>query len=392
MQYRKDLKSGNSLSALGFGCMRLPGNFGMPDYAKSEKLFLDAIDMGINYFDTAYLYPGSEAILGDFLTKNKVRERFYIATKLPQVLCKATSDFDKYLSEQLKRLKTDYIDYYLIHNISSLKQWEGLLEMGIGPWIEAKKEAGVVRQIGFSYHGPSHDFLEILETWDWDFCQIQYNYININYQAGITGLKRAAQKGLPVIIMEPLLGGRLASSLPAKAQTVFKTANPNRSYAAWALKWLWNQPEVTVILSGMNHADQVEDNISTASSTPPESLSEEEIGAIESVIKIFNDSYKIPCTGCNYCMPCPKKINIPAAFTAYNASYSINKWDGIKQYMLSCGVMSDNPHYASSCVKCGKCEQHCPQGIQIRDSLELVTGRLDSFLYKTGAKVIKKIM
>lgn len=251
MQYRIDPKSGNKLSILGFGCMRFPRNLDKIDMAKTEKLITAAVDKGINYFDTAYIYGGSEKALGEVLHKNQLRENVYIATKLPLAKCKSYEDFDKLFNEQLRRLRTDYFDYYFMHNLSDTKMWQKLCDMGIEDWIEKKKESRQVRQVGFSFHGAQKEFLALLDLYEWDFCQIQYNYINTDHQAGTAGLKRAAQKGLPVIIMEPLLGGALANSLPKKVQALFEKANHSRSPVEWALRWLWNQPEVTVVLSGI---------------------------------------------------------------------------------------------------------------------------------------------
>lgn len=390
MQYREDPRSGNKISILGFGCMRLPGGLARVDIQKTEKLFLEAIDKGVNYFDTAYLYPGSESALGEIFTKNNIREKIFIATKLPQTQCTSYEDFDKYFTTQLKRLKTTYIDYYFMHNISKFEQWQNLCDLGIKDWIKEKQETGQIKQIGFSFHGPSRDFELLLDAYDWDFCQIQYNYINIHYQAGVTGLKKAHEKGLPVFIMEPLLGGKLATGLPSKAVEAFEKAEGQYSNVGWALRWLWNQPEVTMVLSGMNELDQLDENIGLANQARENMLTSDEESIIQKVIKIFNDSYKIPCTGCNYCMPCPKGINIPACFTAYNSSYAFNRMTGFNHYVLSTAAISKKPHYAGDCIKCGKCESHCPQKIKIRDSLEDVTKRLEPFWLRMGLSVYRK--
>jgi predicted aldo/keto reductase-like oxidoreductase len=356
--------------------MRLPGNFGRIDIAKSEQLILKAIEGGVNYFDTAYLYPGSEEALGRILESNGLRDKVHIATKLPQSIGIKTEDFDKFFYILKKRLRTDYIDYYLMHNITSYKQWQALVEQGIEDWIAKKKANGEIRQIGFSFHGQRDEFPEIIDAYDWDFVQIQYNYINTNYQAGAKGLKKAAEKGLSVIIMEPLLGGKLATGLPKEAAALFKKADPESTPVSWALRWLWNHSEVTVLLSGMNDPSQLEENLRLADASAPGMLSTEEIQTVEKVVKVFNESYKIPCTGCNYCMPCPKKINIPGFFSAYNASYAIGRSTGIMQYMTSSDALGKESHFASDCIECGKCEKHCPQGIKIRNELKAVKRRL----------------
>lgn len=393
MQYRENKSNNNQLSILGFGCMRFPSSRGRIDVGKTEKLLLHAFENGINYFDTAYLYPGSEEVLGEILEKHHLREKIHIATKLPQIMCKSKSDFDKYFETEKKRLRTNYIDYYLMHNIASFKQWEILVENGIKEWIAAKKASGEIRQIGFSFHGSLHDFPKLLEAFDWDFVQIQYNYINTNYQAGKRGLELAAKKGLPVIIMEPLLGGKLATGLSKEAKNIFMKEDPNSTPVSWALRWIWNHPEVTVILSGMNEMTQLEENLKLADCSTPGMLTDSELETIDKVVEVFNKSYKIPCTGCNYCMPCPRKINIPACFAAYNASFAVDKSTGILQYITSTNGLSNDSHFVSDCVECGKCESHCPQGIKIRKELKTVKRRLQlpgmKFILSIVSKVIR---
>lgn len=392
MQYRVDNRSGNKISALGFGCMRLPQTRGKIHLEKTEQLFLEAIDKGVNYFDTAYIYNGSEVAIGEIFEKNNLREKVFIATKLPLMLCKTTADFDKFFEAHLKRLRTDYIDYYFMHMLTSPEQWKGLCDLGIVEWIEGKKKKGQIKQVGFSFHGTREDFIQLVDVYDWDFCQIQYNYININYQAGITGLKYAASKGLPVFIMEPLLGGKLANSLPQKALDVMNKTVEKRTPVDWALRWIWNHEEVTMLLSGMNESAQIEENIQIAESALPGKMTEEENETIQKVIEVFNDSYKIPCTGCNYCMPCPQNIDIPGCFAAYNGSYSM-KWSfGMMQYVTNSGAVSKTPSLASNCVKCGKCEKHCPQNIPIRNSLKEVSKRLEPFGFKTLLSIARFFM
>jgi len=391
MQYREDKKTGNKISILGFGCMRLPSTRGRIDISKTEELFKEAIDKGINYFDTAYLYPGSEAAIGQIFEKNNLRQKVMIATKLPIMMCKKTSDFDKYFNIELERLKTTYVDYYFMHMVTSPAQWKTLCDLGIEAWIEEKKKKGQIKQIGFSFHGKRDDFIKLVDMYDWGFCQIQYNYINTNYQAGVTGLKYAFKKGLPVFIMEPLLGGRLANGIPKKAIEVMKQANDSMTPVGWALKWIWNQPEVTMLLSGMNEFDQLRENIELAESSVPGMWTSNEEETINQVVEIFNESYKIPCTGCNYCMPCPQHIDIPGCFAAYNASYSM-KWSlGMGQYILNTGAIHV-PAYASACIKCGKCEKHCPQNIPIRDSLDRVKKRMEPFWFKPAMSIARKFI
>lgn len=383
MQYRIDKKSGNKLSILGFSCARLPNDSLKIDVEKSENLIIEAIGKGINYFDTAYVYPESEVILGQILQKYNLRERVYIATKLPLMLSHSYGDFDECFNIQLERLGTNYIDYYLMHVLNDSEQWGELCGLGIEKWINEKKASGQIKHIGFSFHGQRDDFTTLLDVYDWDFCQIQYNYININYQAGISGLKKASAKGLPVFVTEPLLGGKLATSLPEDALDVFEEADSSISPASWALRWLWNQPEVTIVLSCMSSSAELDENLDTAKVSSPNMLSEKELSTIDEVIEIFNESYKIPCTGCNHCMPCPQKINIPACFLAYNSSYAINMIAGLQQHIQS----SNSTGYAGDCIKCGKCEQLCPQKIRIIESLELVTDRMEPFWYRTAVSL-----
>jgi predicted aldo/keto reductase-like oxidoreductase len=394
MQYRTDPKSGNELSTLGMGCMRLPRGFAARiDADKTEKLVLSAMDRGVNYFDTAYIYGGSESVLGGILHKHGARERVFIATKLPFQQCRRKEDFDRLFNRQLERLKTSYIDYYLIHNISDVSLWEGLRAIGIEEWVAEKKAAGKIRQIGFSFHGAQGGFMSLLDCYDWDFCQIQYNYADENYQAGRAGLKKAHEKGLPVIVMEPLLGGSLATGMPAKAMKHFKAVDKGMSAAAWALRWLWDQPEVTVVLSGMNHMAQLSENAETAESAKPGSLSERERAAFAPALKAYREAYKIMCTGCNYCAPCPRGVNISGCFAAYNMSYAVGFIAGVQQYITSTGASNPEKCYSGRrCVKCGECERKCPQRIEIIRMLEIVTRRMEPFVcFKVAVKVVRFI-
>lgn len=389
MQYRVDERTGNKLSVLGFGCMRFPRGISGIDMKKSEQMVLRAIREGVNYFDTAYLYGGSEVALGKILADNRLREEVLIATKLPIANCTKHEDFDHFFTIQLERLQTDYIDYYLMHNINSLKQWKQLCDWGIEDWIKQQQEAGKVRQVGFSFHGSSDEFLKVLEARDWDFCQIQYNYSDENYQAGVVGLRRAAEKKMPIIIMEPLLGGKLATGLPKRAEQIFRNINPDITPAAWGLRWLLNQPEVTVILSGMSADEQVKDNLQTAEASSVNMLTEEEMNAYEEVVEIIKETYKVPCTGCDYCAPCPQGINISGCFAAYNNSYSLGQVTGMLQYITSTAANRSGDHLASSCIGCRKCEKHCPQDIAISESLVDVAKRMEPFYFKIAMSVMR---
>lgn len=392
MLYREDKRDGKSLSALGFGCMRLPGRMGAIDKEKTELLILQAIEAGVNYFDTAYLYPGSEATLGEIMERDGLRDMIYIATKLPHSKVRKREDLDRLFNTSLDRLRTDHVDYYLIHNVSTVEQWQRIAELGAVEWIEQKKKEGAIGQIGFSFHGAAPEFDKMLDAYDWDFVQIQYNYVNEHYQAGRDGLQKAAERGLSVIVMEPLLGGRLADKLPAEASRVLEKADPRLGNVGWALKWLWDQPEVTVVLSGMNSEQQLQDNCRVASEVEPGSMTPEDYAVIEQAHAIFSEAFRIPCTGCNYCLPCPSGISIPAMFAAYNESFSVNRVTGIMQYITGSGAPDpENVHFATDCVECGACMKKCPQHIAIPDELKKVARRLQPPGTRAALRVYSRI-
>jgi len=284
MQYRED-RYGNRLSVLGFGCMRFTKKGNSIDIEKAEKEILAAYDAGVNYFDSAYIYPGSEEAIGQIFEKNGIRERVNIATKLPQYMIGSRAALDKYFNEQLARLRTDYIDYYLMHHMTDVAMWESLKKADIVNWIAEKKASGAIRNIGFSYHGNTDNFLKILNDYDWDFCQIQYNYLDEVAQAGRAGLMAAAEKGMAVIIMEPLRGGKLVNMLPQGALDVMKKSGRGWSPAEWGLRWLYDQKEVTVVLSGMNSLEMVEENCRVASEAEAGHLTREDFSTLEEVKK-----------------------------------------------------------------------------------------------------------
>lgn len=368
MQYRIDPKTGARISALGLGCMRFPRTpLGTPDASAARAIISRAVELGVNYLDTAYLYPGNEACVGAALEELGLREQVLLATKLPHASCRVPEDFDRFFQTQLKRLRTDRIDYYLLHNITGFEQWERLRTLGIEAWIARQKAAGRVGAIGFSYHGSAGDFPRLLDAFDWDFCQIQYNYANETYQAGTAGLHAATERGLAVFVMEPLLGGRLADKLPDAARRVLDDAGSERltTPAAWGLSWVWNHPGVTMLLSGMASPAMVEENAAVAEGALPGSMTPAELDAIARVLAVFERSNRVPCTGCNYCMPCPKGVNIPGCFAAYNASYAHGWFTGISQYMTASAIRTGSPKLASACVSCGACARKCPQHIDI---------------------------
>jgi len=386
MQYRIDPKSGNRLSALGFGCMRFPSNA-----ALREELVTAAVKAGINYFDTAYGYPGSETALGSILKKHCLREKVYIADKLPHYKCKSPEDIEKLFAESLSRLQTDYIDYYLIHNIGSHDVWERLMGLGIAEWIAEKKAKGIIREIGFSFHGKAVAFLPLLEAYNWDFCQIQYNYMNENYQAGTAGLKAIHKRGMAAVIMEPLLGGRLAQNLPKAAKDLFDKSAPDHTPAAWGFKWLYDKPEVTVVLSGMNAMEQLSENLDIVGNSPVYLLSDEERAVYGKVYGAISEAYKIPCTGCNYCMPCPHGVDIPTCFSCYNDRAIEGKLAAKRKYLMQTSMKTQSLQ-ASLCLKCGQCEQLCPQNIAISEELSRVAKTLEGIYYRPLSFVMKKFM
>lgn len=388
MLYRND-RYGNPISILGYGCMRFTTKGGSIDIDKAEKEIMAAYEAGVNYYDTAYVYPGSEAALGVILERNNIREKINIATKLPQYLVKNRESLDKYFDEELKRLKTDYIDYYLMHHMTAINQWDKLEQLGIRDWIKEKKESGQIRNIGFSYHGNTEDFIGILDSYDWDFCQIQYNYVDEHTQAGLKGLRHAAEKGIPVVIMEPLRGGKLVNLLPEKAKKEIAASPKGYTNAELGLRWLWNQPEVTCVLSGMNSTEMVAENCRIASDAEAGSFDEDDFALIEKVKEAIRETEKVGCTGCRYCMPCPKGVDIPALFRSYNMTSLEGKSHARFEYAQTVGLKSE-PAFATQCIECGKCEQHCPQNIPIRRMLKEADRVVRPWPYKVGINIVRK--
>ena len=393
MQYRVNPKTGDRISALGLGCMRFPGyQLGRPDQRAAEAIIARAVEQGVNYLDTAYLYPGNEACVGLALERLRLRDRVLLATKLPHASCKKPGDFDRFLDEQLRRLRADHVDYYLIHNITSPAQWERVCALGIEDWIARQKASGRIRRIGFSFHGASADFPVLLDAYPWDFCQIQYNYANERYQAGTAGLRAAAERGLAVFVMEPLLGGRLAGKLPDRARRILDRAADSdlATPADWALAWVWDHPEVTMLLSGMGSPEEVDANAARASRTLPGSLTPAQHATIAQVVEEFERANRVPCTGCGYCMPCPHGVNIPGAFAAYNASYAYSWFTGMQQYFTASAVRTEEPRLVSNCVRCGACARHCPQQIDIPARLDDVRRRLQPGPINTALKLLSR--
>jgi predicted aldo/keto reductase-like oxidoreductase len=313
-----------------------------------------------------------------------------IATKLPQYLIKGRGAIDRYFDEQLSRLRTDRIDYYLMHMLTDVAAWEKLCRLGIEDWVAEKKAAGQIRNIGFSFHGNTEGFLEILDAYDWDFCQIQYNYLDEHAQAGRRGLMAAAERGIPVVIMEPLRGGKLVNNLPENAKKMMADHKTGYTPAQWALRWLWDQPEVTVVLSGMNTAEMIAENVETASSCQIGEFGEEEQAMRSLVVREINAKMKVGCTGCGYCMPCPKGVDIPGTFAAYNRRYQEGWFAALREHFMGTALRKQSSA-AYNCVGCGKCEQHCPQGIEIRKQLKAASKKLEGPVYRVAKGVAKVI-
>lgn len=383
MQYRAD-KYGNPLSVLGFGCLRFPQKMGRIDMEETEKQLMAAIEGGVNYLDTAYVYGGSEAAVGEILEKNNARDRVNIATKLPHYLIKSREGLEKLFQEELKRLRTDRVEYYLMHMLTDPATWNRLKDLGIEEWLEEKKRSGAIGQVGFSYHGNSAVFCQLVDAYDWDFCQIQYNYLDEHTQAGRKGLQYAHSKGLPVIIMEPLRGGRLVNHLPEKARELIGSSG--YTPAELALRWLWDQKEVTVVLSGMNSMEMVQENMRVASQARVGELEEHHQVLLQEVVQTINAAMKVGCTGCGYCVPCPKGVDIPGTFAAYNRYYNDGKFVALKEYFM-CTTLRKNSAAASQCIGCGKCEKHCPQNLPIREKLRDAQKTLENPVFKIARKV-----
>jgi predicted aldo/keto reductase-like oxidoreductase len=377
MLYRKIGKTGVEVSVLGFGCMRLPilnGNVEQIDEKLATEMIEYAIDNGVNYFDTAFPYHSSaftkggmsEVFVGKALKNH--RNKINLATKLPTWLLNSSDDMDRLLDLQLERLQTDHIDFYLLHRLQ-VSTWDIVKKYNAFKFLEAAIGDGRIKYAGFSFHDEFPIFKEIVDAYDWSFCQIQYNYMDENYQAGKAGLKYAGDKGIGVIIMEPLRGGGLANNVPPDIEKVWDKAVIKRSPVEWALRFIWNNPEVSTVLSGMTQMQHVVDNVQFANEGYADSLTKQELEIIDEVKSIYQTRYKVNCTACQYCMPCPKGVNIPVNFSHLN-NLALYKNTTMAKYQYD--IFVSDPQKAKSCVECGKCEEKCPQNIAIRESLKEV--------------------
>lgn len=380
MLYRKFPRCNHELSILGFGCMRLPPEPGQPaggkiDVPQAIRLIRTAIDAGVNYIDTAYPYHNgeSEVVVGQALADG-YREKVFIATKLPSWLITSREDMDRYLNEQLDRLQTDHIDFYLLHGLGA-ETWENLSRLGVLEFLDSARADGRIRHPGFSFHDQFSVFKNIVDSYPWTFAQIQYNYTDEQNQAGTQGLHYAAEQGLGIVVMEPLRGGLLSGDVPAIHQHL-TDAPVRRTPSEWGLRWVWNHPEVTVVLSGMNTMEQVTENLAVAEQGVANSLSAGELAVIEKMRDTFASRVKIPCTGCRYCMPCENGVDIPSCFMYYNQAYTYEakeKAAGVYLWALNGSFSGGVPGYASACVQCGECEEKCPQHFPIREYLQDVS-------------------
>ena len=381
MLYRSFGKTKEKVSVLGFGCMRLPVIGDDPTCIDEEaaiEMVRYSIDNGVNVLDTAYPYHGlgldqagaSEPFVAKVL-KDGYREKVKIATKLPSWMIKTREDMDMYLDQQLKRLEVDCIDFYMVHGINK-HYWKQFKQLGFDEFLDGAISDGRIKHAGFSFHHRIELFKEVVDHYDWSFCLIQYNYLDEDYQAGKEGLEYAYKKGLGIAVMEPLRGGQLASNMPKKVQEIFDKSGVKRTPAEWALRWVWNHPEVSVVLSGMGTMDELKENLKIAEEAHPNSLTETELKTVDEAKTIFETKLKINCTSCGYCLPCPSGVNIPENFQKYNDYYLFGSPEEKDSYKFSYDALIMENERASSCTECGICEGHCTQDIKIIQELKRV--------------------
>jgi len=393
MLYRKIPENGDELSILGFGCMRLPLKDGKIDEERATQQIRYAIDRGVNYIDTAWPYHTgeSEPFLGRALADG-YRKKVKLATKLPSWTVKSREDMDRILNAQLERLRTDHIDYYLVHGLVGTL-WDKMEKLDVLDFLDRAREDGRIINAGFSFHGSVNDFKRIVDTYPWVFCQIQYNFLDEKNQAGTEGLEYAASKGLGIIVMEPLRGGKLTNPIPHAVQDIWNEASVKRTPAEWALRWIWNHPEVTVVLSGMNEEFHIEENLRVANEAYPNSLTAAELQLVKKVEQKYRELMKTGCTGCRYCIPCPAGVDIPSCFEIYDNFYlSGNEKEAKLMYAAKPGgiIRGDVPGYASQCVQCGQCLEKCPQHLDIPSLLEAVAEEFEGKDFKGWRLIAKK--
>ena len=394
MQYRKVPKTGDELSVLGYGCMRFPERMKTINEKLAETQMLKAMDRGVNYYDTAWPYHNgkSEPFLGKVLYRNRRRDKVRLATKLPHWMAASSGDMMEILDRQLTRLKTDRIDYYLLHCLTG-PFWQEALAKGVLEFLDRALTSGKILNAGFSYHGLSEDFITIVDAYDWTFCQIQYNFLDTQNQAGTAGLEYAASKDLAVIIMEPLRGGNLAKTPPPEVAGIWRQAPQKRTPVDWSLSWIWDHPEVTVILSGMNDDRHIDENLQLADRAVPHGFSDREKETVARAAKTFRRVMRVGCTGCQYCMPCPAGVNIPGCFDLYNSKHAFkDKSAGLMYLFQNGGLVMDTISLASRCVNCGKCLEKCPQILPIPDLLKEVADDMEGIMTKPLVWLGRKLM
>ncbi len=391
MLYRENSKNGDKISILGYGGMRFPTRGGRIDEKKAREQLIGAIESGVNYIDTAYPYHNgaSESFIGNVL-KEGYRDRVKIATKLPPWSVNVGEDMTRIFNDQLKKLQVECIDYYLLHALNK-DSWEKMKKLNVLEFLDNLKVEGKVKNVGFSFHGDKGTFKHIVDAYDWDMCQIQYNFLDVNVQAGREGLKYAAAKGLSVFVMEPLRGGKLVDPLPKAVKALYDDSGFDRSPAEWALRWIWNQPEVTCVLSGMNTDEHIEENIRVAADTHPNAMSPGEGILLEKAKDVYDQLMRIPCTSCEYCMPCPFGVDIPRCFELYNTRHLLKQNEMKFFYWFQLGGITDRESYASLCKNCGKCLENCPQSIDIPTRLDEVAKDMEGLFMKPGVKVMKGV-
>ena len=374
MKYRKFGKTKEEVSILGFGCMRLPTLSGERsnkiDEDESIKMIRYAIDNGVNYIDTAWPYHGGESeLLTGKALKDGYREKVKLATKLPLWLVNKREDMDAFLDKQLEKLDTDYIDFYLMHAFDG-ERWEKMKSLGMFDFIEKALASGKIKHIGFSFHSELPVFKEIIDGYDWDFCQIQYNFMDLEYQAGLEGLEYAAAKGLGVVIMEPLRGGSFLNNIPDDIDAEWKKAGEDRTAADIALRFVWDHPGVSTVLSGMSSMQQTVENVKSAGTAEAGGLNETEHEVIKKVRDMYKQRIIAPCTNCKYCMPCPSGVDIPGNLTVLN---NTSVYNSVEQFRFSYINFFDDDKKGDKCIECGQCEDACPQHIAIIDKLKQLT-------------------
>ena len=396
-------KNGDEIFPLGIGAMRLPTKNNSIDRESAQEFIFYAIENGVNYIDTAYAYHGgeSESFLGDILSLTgadgvKYRDKIKLSTKLPSWMVRSREDMDAFLNEQLRKLQTDFIDYYYVHSVD-LSTILRLKDLGLYEFLESARNDGKIRNIGLSYHGSPHEFKTLIDDFPWDMVLVQYNYLDVNAQAGIRGIQYAYENDIAVFVMEPLKGGLLAGELPQEVSALFDEVDSSKSSVDWALSWVFNQKEITCVLSGMGSLEQIKENMAIAERVEVNSLSDEELDILDKAQGIFNSMMKINCTGCGYCLPCPKGVNIPDCFNVYNEKYLFDKKllgifpGAMANYYMVVGGITNKQSSAGLCNHCGRCKRLCPQSLDIPNELDRVKSEFEKFGFNYQIKFIKNI-